>query len=88
MFDPATDDDRAILQAALDGIGAIVMGRKNEGDRGWGDAGPARSSAALLPPRTLLVEEMRVRVRRSAMTLASVTNGRESSPGRGACRSS
>jgi dihydrofolate reductase len=44
MFDAATDDDRAILQAALDGVGAIVMGRKsfdkNEGDGGWGDAGP------------------------------------------------
>jgi dihydrofolate reductase len=44
MFDTATDDDRAILQAALDGVGAIVMGRKsfdkNEGDGGWGDAGP------------------------------------------------
>jgi hypothetical protein len=44
MFDAATDDDRAILQAALDGVGAIVMARrsfdKNEGDGGWGDAGP------------------------------------------------
>jgi dihydrofolate reductase len=44
MFDAATDDDRAILQAALDGVGAIVMGRKsfdkNEGDGGWGEAGP------------------------------------------------
>jgi len=44
MFDAATDDDRAILQAALDGVGAIVMGRKSfdntEGDGGWGDAGP------------------------------------------------
>jgi dihydrofolate reductase len=40
----ATDDDRAILQTMLDGVGAIVMGRtsfeKNEGDGGWGDAGP------------------------------------------------
>jgi dihydrofolate reductase len=40
----ATDDDRAILQAALDSLGAIVMGRrsfdKNEGDGGWGDTGP------------------------------------------------
>ena len=40
----ATDEDRAILQAALDSVGAIVMGRtsfeKNEGDGGWGDAGP------------------------------------------------
>ena len=44
IFDAATDDDRAILQATLDGVGAIVMGRtsfdKNEGDGGWGDAGP------------------------------------------------
>ncbi len=44
MFDAATDDDRAILRAMLDGVGAIVMGRKsfdkNEGDGGWGDAGP------------------------------------------------
>jgi dihydrofolate reductase len=40
----ATDDDRAILRAMLDSVGAIVMGRtsfdKNEGDGGWGDAGP------------------------------------------------
>jgi len=44
MFDAATDEDRAILQAALDGAGAVVMGRtsfdKNEGDGGWGDGGP------------------------------------------------
>jgi dihydrofolate reductase len=44
MFDAATDEDRAILQAALNGYGAIVTGRKsfekNEGDGGWGDAGP------------------------------------------------
>ena len=44
IFDAATDDDRAILQATLDEVGAIVMGRtsfdKNEGDGGWGDAGP------------------------------------------------
>jgi dihydrofolate reductase len=44
MFDAATDQDRAILQEMLDGVGAIVMGRKsfdkNEGDGGWGDAGP------------------------------------------------
>jgi dihydrofolate reductase len=41
----ATDDDRAILQEFLDGVGAVVMGRKsfdkNEGDGGWGDGGPA-----------------------------------------------
>jgi len=40
----ATDVDRAILQAMVDGSGAVVMGRKsfdkNEGDGGWGDAGP------------------------------------------------
>src|SRR6476646_10777298 len=44
MFDAATDVDRAILQEMLDGVGAIVMGRKsfdkNEGDGGWGDGGP------------------------------------------------
>jgi dihydrofolate reductase len=44
MFDGATDDDRAILQATLDRVGAVVMGRtsfdKNEGDGGWGTAGP------------------------------------------------
>ena len=44
MFDAATDEDRAILQDMLDGVGTIVMGRKsfdkNEGDGGWGDAGP------------------------------------------------
>jgi dihydrofolate reductase len=44
IFDAATDDDRALLQEMLDGVGAIVMGRKsfdkNEGDGGWGDSGP------------------------------------------------
>jgi dihydrofolate reductase len=44
IFDAATDDDRAILQEALDGAGATVMGRtsfdKNEGEGGWGDGGP------------------------------------------------
>jgi len=44
MFDAATDQDRAILQEMLDGVGAIVMGRtsfdKNEGDGGWGEGGP------------------------------------------------
>ena len=43
-FDAATDNDRARLQTMLDGVGAVVMGRrsfdKNEGDGGWGDAGP------------------------------------------------
>ena len=45
IFDAATDEDRAILQEMLDGVGAVVMGRtsfdKNEGDGGWGDGGPA-----------------------------------------------
>jgi dihydrofolate reductase len=44
IFDAATDEDRAILQETLDSVGAVVMGRtsfdKNEGDGGWGDAGP------------------------------------------------
>ena len=44
IFDAATDEDRAILQEMLDGVGAIVMGRtsfdKNEGEGGWGDSGP------------------------------------------------
>ena len=44
IFKAATDEDRALLQAVVDGVGAIVMGRtsfdKNEGDGGWGDAGP------------------------------------------------
>lgn len=44
IFDAATDEDRAILDAALNGAGATVMGRrsfdKNEGDGGWGDGGP------------------------------------------------
>jgi dihydrofolate reductase len=44
MFDAATDADRALLTEVLDGLGAVVMGRtsfdKNEGDGGWGDAGP------------------------------------------------
>jgi dihydrofolate reductase len=44
FFDAATDEDRALLQEMLDGVGAIVMGRtsfdKNEGDGGWGDRGP------------------------------------------------
>jgi dihydrofolate reductase len=43
--DAATDDDRALLQEMLDGLGAVVMGRtsfdKNEGDGAWGDGGPA-----------------------------------------------
>ena len=48
IFDAATDDNRAILQATLDGA-AIVIGRAsfntNTGDGDSGDAGAARSSA-------------------------------------------
>jgi dihydrofolate reductase len=44
MRGAAIDEDRAILRESIDGIGAVVMGRrsfeKNEGDGGWGDAGP------------------------------------------------
>jgi dihydrofolate reductase len=44
MGSEATEEDRAILREFIAGIGAIVMGRtsfeKNEGDGGWGDAGP------------------------------------------------
>jgi dihydrofolate reductase len=40
----ATDEDRALLKQTVDKVGAVVMGRrsfeKNEGDGGWGDAGP------------------------------------------------
>src|SRR5690349_3955098 len=40
----ASDEDRAVLKRTVDSVGAIVMGRrsfeKNEGDGGWGDAGP------------------------------------------------
>jgi dihydrofolate reductase len=40
----ATERDREVLREMVDGVGAIVMGRtsfeKNEGDGGWGDAGP------------------------------------------------
>ena len=43
--DAATDEDRAILQQLMDNVGVVVMGRtsfeKNEGDGGWGNAGPA-----------------------------------------------
>jgi dihydrofolate reductase len=44
LSNSTSDEDQAILQEALDGTGAIVMGRrsfdKNEGDGGWGDGGP------------------------------------------------
>jgi dihydrofolate reductase len=40
----ASHEDRALLEETVDRVGAIVMGRrsfeKNEGDGGWGDAGP------------------------------------------------
>ena len=40
----ASDEDRAVLQEVVDRVGAVIMGRKsfdkNEGDGGWGDAGP------------------------------------------------
>ncbi|MFF0264551.1 dihydrofolate reductase family protein [Kribbella sp. NPDC004536] len=40
----ASDEDRALLKETVDRVGVIVMGRrsfeKNEGDGGWGDAGP------------------------------------------------
>src|SRR3954466_1204946 len=45
LRDAATDDDRGILAQLLDGVGAVAMGptpfEKNEGDGGWGNAGPA-----------------------------------------------
>ena len=41
----ATDEDLVILRNLMDRVGAVVMGRtsfeKNEGDGGWGTAGPA-----------------------------------------------
>jgi dihydrofolate reductase len=50
--DAATDEDRAILQQFLDDVGAVVMGRrsfeKNEGDGGWGNAGPAGDAACFV----------------------------------------
>lgn len=40
----ASAEDREVLQRVIDNVGVIVMGRKsfqkNEGDGGWGDAGP------------------------------------------------
>lgn len=40
----ASDEDRALLEQTVDRVGVIVMGRrsfeKNEGDGGWGNAGP------------------------------------------------
>ncbi|THG34562.1 hypothetical protein E6C70_09960 [Glaciibacter flavus] len=44
LLPTAGDEDRAVLEATVSEVGAIVMGRtsfeKNEGDGGWGDAGP------------------------------------------------
>ena len=52
----ATDDDRAILKEFLDGVGAVVMGRKsfdkNEGDGGWGDGGPAGDAPCFVVTHT------------------------------------
>jgi hypothetical protein len=49
MFDAATDEDRAILQEMLEGVGAIVMGRKgfdkNEGDGVGATAAPSAVTA-------------------------------------------
>jgi len=40
----ASDEDRIVLKDAVSNVGAIVMGwksfAKNEGDGGWGEAGP------------------------------------------------
>jgi len=40
----ASDEDRAVLEKVIGSVGAIVMGwrsfEKNEGDGGWGEAGP------------------------------------------------
>jgi dihydrofolate reductase len=60
IFSAATDDDRAILRATLDSVGAVVMGRtsfdKNEGDGGWRDAGPVGDTPCFVvthnPPTT------------------------------------
>ncbi len=44
LFDAATEVDQAVLQDAIAGCGAVVMGRKSfdqtEGEGGWGDGGP------------------------------------------------
>jgi hypothetical protein len=69
MFDAATDEDRAILQEMLGGVGAIVMGRngfdKNEGDGGWGDSGPVGDTRLLRghPQQADHVAPTRVHVR-------------------------
>jgi dihydrofolate reductase len=52
----ATDDDRAILQEMIDGLGAVVMGRtsfdKNEGDGGWGHGGPVGDTPCFVVTHT------------------------------------
>ncbi|MFF1877444.1 dihydrofolate reductase family protein [Leifsonia sp. NPDC058230] len=57
MFDAATDEDSAMLQEMIDGVGAIVMGRtsfdKNEGDGGWGDSGPVGDTPCFVVTHTL-----------------------------------
>jgi dihydrofolate reductase len=56
MSATATDEDRALLQEILDGIGAVVMGRKsfdkNEGDGGWGDGGPLGNTPCFVVTHT------------------------------------
>jgi dihydrofolate reductase len=45
LFDAGTEEDAAILDEMVDGVGAVVMGRKSfddvTGEGGWGDKGPA-----------------------------------------------
>jgi dihydrofolate reductase len=59
MFGAATDEDRAMLQEMIDGVGAIVMGRtsfdKNEGDGGWGDSGPVGDIPCFVVTHTMPV---------------------------------
>jgi dihydrofolate reductase len=56
IFDGATDADRALLQAALDGSGAVVMGRRSfdftEGEGGWGDGGPVGDTPCFVVTHT------------------------------------
>lgn len=56
IFEAATDEDRVILQEMLDNCGAVVMGRtsfdKNEGDGGWGDAGPVGDTPCFVVTHT------------------------------------
>ena len=84
MSDAATDDDRAILQAALDGIGAIVMGRKsfdkNEGDGGWGDAGPVGDTPCFVVTHNHIVVHVARRIDHVAPRHLSSAVGRLPSP--------